>query len=133
MMHRFARRLARCLAVLAVAFQAMVPGMMAYADVQGLDVSRYFCGSSDTLSAGERATVDDIARLLGETPRGQKSGSGGHCPLCTLSHAVLAAPPVAVPLPCERRFQRAVIGHAGDPHHDTPGPPVGPRGPPLHV
>jgi len=126
------RTLARLLAVLAIVFQAFLPGSLAVADSKGVDLSRFMCVPSGEMSPKARAAAEQIATLLGEDLPGEQP-EGDHCPLCTLAQGVPPPEPpiIATPtvFPREQAFFRFELGLV----RKAQGPPLGSRGPPFHI
>lgn len=123
--------LARCLAVLALSLQLLLPGTMAAAQSGQVDVSRYLCAPSGHVTEASRAAAERLAKALGDETPAQPLFDG-HCPLCTLVHAApLPAPPVLT-------SPRRVFVRVPDGVYQPPlvrlvqGPPLGSRGPPVH-
>lgn len=123
---------ARFLAMLAITLQALLPGSIAVAETKGVYVSRFMCAPSGEMSPETRAAAERIARLLGEDlPDEQPSGE--HCPLCTLVHGVPLPEPAA--LNATPSFEREQVFVRFEPGlvHRAQGPPLGSRGPPIHI
>jgi len=123
---------ARFLAMLAIILQALLPGTMAVAESNGVDVSRFMCVPSGEMSPETRAAAERIAKLLGEDLPDEQA-PGDHCPLCTLVHGVPLPEPAALNAPPaferEQSFGRFEPGLV----HRAQGPPLGSRGPPFHI
>ena len=124
---------ARFLAVLAISLQVLLPGTLAIAESNGVDVSRLICVPSGQLSPEAKAAIQQIADLLvDEAPEQQPSD--GHCPLCTLVHVVPLPEPVTVAEPAE--FASVTDYACYEPCRivrKAQGPPLGSRGPPRHL
>ena len=124
--------LARCLAVLALVLQLLLPGTMAAAQSGQVNVSRYLCAPSGHVTEASRASAERLAKALGdETPAPPLFD--GHCPLCTLVHA---AP---LPVPPVLSSPARVFVRVPDAVYQPPlvrlvqGPPLGSRGPPIDI
>ena len=124
---------ARFLAMLAIVLQVLLPGTLALAASSGIDVSRFICAPSERLSAEQKAAIEQIATLLGdEAPDGQQFG--GHCPLCTLVHVAPLAEPAILVAPADyTSVTDYVCYERGGFVRTAQGPPLGSRGPPLHL
>lgn len=123
-------RAASFLAVLAIVLQGLLPGTLAVAEANGVDVSRFICAPSGQLSAEAKATIEALAKLLGdEAPDHQPFD--GHCPLCTLVHVMPLPEPVTMAVPAQLA---SVTDHVryepGRLVRKAQGPPLGSRGPP---
>tara|TARA_B100000678_G_scaffold53809_1_gene43037 strand:+ start:6634 stop:7032 length:399 start_codon:yes stop_codon:yes gene_type:complete len=125
-------KLTHLLAMLAITLQVFLTGSMAVAETHGVDVSHFMCLSSGELSPAAQQAVDQWGELLGENSP-EKRSSHDECPLCTISHGVPlpAAMPDIVPAMWFRhhaivRFETGLI-------LEPQGPPVGARGPPIHI
>lgn len=124
---------ARFFAMLAIVVQVLLPATFAVAASHGVDVSRLICAPSGQLSADAKAAIERIARLLGdEAP--DRQPLDGHCPLCTPVHVVPPPEPVAVATPAElASVADYVCYEPGGFVRKAQGPPLGSRGPPLHL
>ena len=126
-------RAASFFALLAIVLQGLLPGTLAVAEANGVDVSRFICAPSGQLSADAKAAIEALAKLLGEeVPDDQPFD--GHCPYCTLVHAIPLPEPVTLAAPAEHA---SVVGSVryepGSLVHKAQGPPLGSRGPPLFL
>ena len=123
-------RAASFLAVLAIVLQGLLPGTLAVAEANGVDVSRFICASSGQVSAEARAAIEELAKLLGEEVPDRPSFNG-HCPLCTLVHAIPLPEPVTLAVPAEHASVADPVRYEpGSLVKKTQGPPLGSRGPP---
>lgn len=124
---------ARFFAILAIVAQVLLPGTLAVAASNGIDVSRFICAPSAKLSAEEKAAIEQVATLLGEeAPDGQPFD--GHCPLCTLVHVAPLAEPAILAAPAEFTSVTDYLCYEpGDFVRNAQGPPLGSRGPPRHL
>ena len=121
---------ARFLAILAIVLQGLLPGTLAVAEANGFDVSRFICASSGQVSAEAKAAIEELAKLLGEEVPDRQSFNG-HCPLCTLVHAIPLPEPVTVAVPAEHALVADPVRYEpGSLLQKTQGPPLGSRGPP---
>ena len=121
---------ARFLAILAIVLQGLLPGTLAVAEVNGVDVSRFICASSGQVSAEAKAAIEELAKLLGEEVPDRQSFNG-HCPLCTLVHAIPLPEPVTLAVPAEHASVADPVRYEpGSLLQKTQGPPLGSRGPP---
>lgn len=132
MKHSHSHVLARLLAMLALALQVLLPGSMAVAQSNDVDVSRFICAPSGQISQEGLAAAQRLASLLGEDAPGEPP-QDGHCPLCTMVHGVPLPEPVVVAAPVVPiretvlvRFEPRLVCRAQ-------GPPLGSRGPPTHI
>lgn len=123
---------ARFLAMLAVTAQVLLPGTLAVAASNGVDVSRFICAPSGQLPAEAQAAIELMAELLGDEAPDHEP-SDGHCPFCTLVHVIplperptMAAPATFAP---DRGYVRY---EAGGFVRKAPELPRGSRGPPRH-
>ena len=123
-------RAASFFAVLAIVLQGLLPGTLAVAEANGVDVSRFICAPSGQLSAEAKATIEALAKLLGDEAPDHRPFDG-HCPLCTLVHAMPLPEPVTVAAPAQLA---SVTDHVryepGSLVRKAQGPPLGSRGPP---
>ena len=121
------------LAMLAIVLQALLPGTLAVAGSNGVDVSRFICASSGQLSVEAKAAIEEFAKLVGdEAP--DRQPFDGHCPLCTLVHVMPLPEPVTVAAPAELALVAACVCYEpGVFVQKAEGPPLGSRGPPLHL
>ena len=125
-------KMTRLLAMLAITLQVFLQGSMAATEKHDVDVSHFMCLPSVELSPEARATVDQWVTLFGEdAPENQHFHDD--CPLCTISHGVplpAAMPDIAPAIYVRHhpivRFETGLI-------LEPQGPPVGARGPPLHI
>ena len=121
---------ARFLAILAIVLQGLLPGTLAVAEANGVDVSRFICASSGQVSAEAKAAIEELAKLLGEEVPDRQSVNG-HCPLCTLVHAIPLPEPVTLAVPAEHASVADPVRYElGNLAQKTQGPPLGSRGPP---
>ena len=123
-------RAASFFAVLAIVLQGLLPGTLAVAESNGVDVSRFICASSGQVSAEAKAAIEELAKLLGEeTP--ERHSFDGHCPLCTLVQAMPLPEPVTVAAAAELALVADHVRYEpGSLVHEAQGPPLGSRGPP---
>lgn len=121
--------LARFLAMLAIVLQAFLPGSVAVAESNGLDVSRFMCAPFGETSPETRAAAERIAKLLGEDLPDEQP-SGGHCPLCTLVHGVPLPEPAAIVAPTAFPREQVFVRFEPGLVREAQGPPLGSRGPP---
>ena len=121
---------ARVLAILAIVLQGLLPGTLAFAEANGVDVSRFICASSGPVSAEAKAAIEELAKLLGEeVPDPQPFN--GHCPLCTLVHAIPLPELLTLSVPAEHASVADPGRYEpGSLRQKTQGPPLGSRGPP---
>lgn len=124
--------LARFLAMLAIILQALLPGTMAVAESNGVDVSRFMCAPSGEMSPETRAAAERIARLLGEDLPDEQP-SGDHCPLCTIVHGVPLPEPAAFDAPTAFPREQTCVRYEPGLVQQAQGPPLGSRGPPSHI
>lgn len=126
-------RAARFLATLAVVLQVLLPGALAAAPSNGVDVSHFICASPGQLSAAAKAEIEQLAKLLGdESP--DRQPFDGHCPLCTLVHVVPLPEPATVAAPAELTPATDYACYqTGGFVRKAWGLPLGSRGPPLHL
>ena len=119
--------------MLAIGLQVLLPGALAFAASNGVDVSRSICASPGQLSAEAKAAIERIAKLLGdETP--DRQPFDGHCPICTLVHVMPLPEPAAVAAPAELTSGTGyVCDQPGGFVRKAQGLPLGSRGPPLHL
>ena len=118
--------------MLAIVLQVLLPGTLAFAASNGVDVSRFICASPGQSPADAKAAIEQLAELLGdEAPDGQPYD--GHCPLCTLVQVTPLPEPATVAAPAEltsvadyvwyepggfvRKAQRLSLGSRGPPLH----------------
>ena len=133
MRHSVAHRVARFLAILAIGLQVLLPGTLAVAASNGVDVSRFICASAGTLSAEATAAITELAKLLGdEAPDRQPVDR--HCALCTLVHAV------PLPVPADMVGPAGLTSVSDYIRYESAGSvrrvpvlPLGSRGPPRHL
>ncbi len=126
----FRHSTARFLAILAIVLQGLLPGTLAVAEANGVDVSRFICASSGSVSAEAKAAIEELAKLLGEEVPDRQSVNG-HCPLCTLVHAIPLPEPVTLAVPAEHASVADPVRYEpGGLVQKTQGPPLGSRGPP---
>ena len=122
---------AGALAVLAVVLQVLLPVTLAFAEPSGFDASPVICVSSGQMSAEAKAAVEEIGKVLGEEAS-DRQPIDGHCPLCTLVHAVDLPKPVALAAPLEQvSVSDPVRYQTGGFARKAQGPPLGSRGPPA--
>ena len=124
--------LARFLAMLAIILQVFLPGTMAVAESNGVDVSRFMCAPSGEISLETYAAAERIAKLLGEDLPDDPP-SGDHCPLCTLVHGVPLPEPTALDAPTAFAREQAFVQFEPGLVREAQGPPLGSRGPPSHI
>lgn len=132
MMRTTGLSLARLLAMLAIILQALMPGTMAVAESNGVDVSRFMCAPSGEMSPETRAAAERIAKLLGEDLPDEQP-SGDHCPLCTLVHGVPLPQPAAIDPPTTFPRKQTCVRYEPGLVQQAQGPPLGSRGPPSHI
>lgn len=126
-------RAASFLAVLAIVLQGLLPGTLAIAEANGVDVSRFICASSGQVSAEAKAAIEELAKLLGEEAPDRPSFNG-HCPLCTLVHAIPLPEPVTLAVPAEHASVADPVRYEPSSLANKPqGPPLGSRGPPRFL
>ena len=119
--------------MLGIVLQALLPGTFAVAASNGVGVSHFICASSGQLSAEAEAATKQIAKLLGDKEP-DRQPFDGHCPLCTLVHVVPLPDPVTVAAAAELASGTEYARHeTGGFLRKTQGPPLGSRGPPLHL
>ena len=124
-------RAASVFAMLAIVLQVSLPATLAVAESNGVDVSRFICTPSGQVSAEAKAALEELAKLLGEEAPDHQPLSG-HCPFCTLAHAIPLPEPVALAVPAEyASVVDFVRTEPGSLVHEAQGPPLGSRGPPL--
>lgn len=124
--------LARFAAVLAIILQAFLPGTMAVAESNGVDVSRFMCGPSGEVSPETRAAAERIAKLLGEDLPDEQP-PGDHCPFCTLVHGVPLPQPAAFDASTAFPREQTCVRYEPGLVQQAQGPPLGSRGPPSHI
>ena len=124
---------ARFLAILAIVLQGLLPGTLAFAASNGIDVSRVVCGSTEHLSAEAKAAIAELAKLFGEeTPDHQPLD--GHCPLCTLVNVTPLPEPAIVAAPAPLASVTVLVRFEADGLvRKAHGLPLGSRGPPRHL
>ena len=125
-------RIARCLAVLAIALQVFLPASLAVADASGMDVSGYICAPSGEISPESRAAAERLAKLLGEEFPSDPSPDG-HCPLCTFVHSALMPKPATLTAPAVYAHEQVFVRYEPGLVRKPQGPPLGSRGPPAHI
>ncbi len=126
-------RAASLLAVLAIVLQGLLPGTLAVAESKDIDVSRFICAPSGQVSADAKAALEALAKLLGEEAPEHPSFDG-HCPLCTLVQAMPLPEPVTLAAPAGLVSVALHVRHESDRLvRKAQGPPLGSRGPPLHL
>ncbi|MAP95267.1 MAG: hypothetical protein CMK07_09990 [Ponticaulis sp.] len=127
--------LAHVFGALAVLMQVILPGVAAYAEDRGVDVSHFFCTEGQTLSPEMQAAADELSLLLGETQDADDSfdDEGDCCVLCSGLHADLEKP--LDPLSALVRYTQrdSFIPFEVGLVHEAQGPPVGVRGPPNNI
>ncbi|MBI1340360.1 hypothetical protein GC169_09175 [bacterium] len=124
---------ARLIAVCALILQIVLPGSVAVAQSNGIDVSRFTCAAPGEASNSASDLSADLARIIAEHEP-QPAAPGDHCPLCTLVHAV--APPVPLMVQPAPVLRAAPADFSGDEPRfaaDARGPPVGARAPPVRI
>ncbi len=126
-------RAATFLAMLAIILQVLLPGTLAVAASNDVDVSRFICVSHGQLSPEAKAAIEQLAKLSGdEAPAHQPSN--GHCPLCILVHVMPLPEPAPVATSGQVTSAAGYICHeAGGFARKTRTLPLGSRGPPLHL
>ena len=119
--------------MLAMVLQVLLPGTLAVAASNGVDVSRFICASGGELSAEAKAAIEQLAELLGdEVP--DRQPVDGHCPLCTRVHVTPLPEPAAVAAPAELTSVADYVRYEPGTFVRRPqGLPLGSRGPPLHL
>ena len=119
--------------MLAIVLQVLLPGTLALAASNGVEVSRFICAPPGQLSAEVKAAVEQLAKLLGdETP--DRQPFDGQCPLCTLVHVMPLPEPVTVAAPAELASDTDYVRYEpGGFARKAQGPPLGSRGPPLYL
>ena len=119
--------------MLAIGLQALLPGALAVAASNGVDVSRSICASPKQLSAEAKAAIEQLAELLGdEAP--DRQPFDGHCPLCTLVHVMPLPEPATVAAPAELTSVTDYVCYELRGFvRKAQGLPLGSRGPPLHL
>lgn len=130
---RTASLAARFLAILAVVLQVSLPGTLALAEANGLDVSRFICGSSGQVSAEAQAAIEQLAQLLDdEAPDHQPFD--GHCPYCTLVQLLPVPEPVPTAEAADFTASTAYVRYESAAFlRDVRGAPCGSRGPPSYL
>ena len=130
---RVGGHIAKFLAILAVVLQVLLPGTLALAEANGVDVSRFICGSSGQMSAETKVAVERLAKLLGhDAPDPQPLD--GPCTYCTLVQAVPLPEPVTSAAPTDFAAGTAYVRcEAVAFVRKTAGTPCGSRGPPSHA
>ena len=123
---------ARLLAVLAIVLQALLPGSLALAAPEGVDVSHFLCTPSGEISPDARAAAERIARLLGEEPPDDRA-SGEHCSFCTPVQGAPAPDPIIIAVPKAFPLEQGCVRCEPRLVHKAQGPPLGSRGPPSHL
>jgi hypothetical protein len=124
--------LARFLAMLAIILQAFLPGTIAVAESNGVDVSRFMCAPSGEMSPETRAAAERFAKLFGDDlPDEQPSGE--HCALCTLVHGVPLPQSAAFDAPTAFPREQTFVRYEPGLVRRAQGPPLGSRGPPSHI
>lgn len=132
MKHTPVQAAARLLAILAVFLQVLLPGSLAAAQSQGIDLSRFICAPDGELSAQSRAMAERLAGVLdGEAPDHQRAD--GDCPLCTLVHGAVLPEPILVAASVLFIFETGFVRYVPAFVHKAQGPPLGSRGPPAHI
>ena len=126
-------RVAKFLAMLAIVLQVLLPGTLAIAASNGIDVSRFICASPGQLSAEAKAAIEQLAKLLGDEAS-DRQPFDGHCPLCTLVHVMPLPEPATVAAPAElTSITDYVCYEPGGVVRKAQGLPLGSRGPPFHL
>jgi hypothetical protein len=131
MMSKRVSNVGRFLATLAMVLQALLPGTLAVAESQGVDVSRFVCAPSGEFSPQSRKTAERLAALFGDEPPDDEHADE-HCPLCTLSHTVLLIAPVNLVAPIRPNNTPVLARYSPGLVYEARGPPLGSRGPPSH-
>lgn len=133
MKRSFGHSVASALALLAVVLQVLLPGTLAFAEPSGFDASRLICVSSGQMSADAKAALEEIAELLGEDVP-DRQPYNGHCPFCTLVHAMHLPEPVTLAAPAEQASVTDPVRYQpGGFARKAQGPPLGSRGPPARL
>ena len=126
------RRAAGFFVVLATIAQALLPATLAVAGSGGTDLAHFFCAPSGQLSAEAQAAAAQLAELAGDEASDRQS-SDGHCPLCALVAGMALPEPAGLavrPKPAAEKHHQRYAPHFA---HGPQGPPLGSRGPPLHL
>ncbi|MBA3067388.1 MAG: DUF2946 domain-containing protein [Hyphomonas sp.] len=131
MKHAPVQAAARFLAILAVVLQVLLPGTLAVAQSQDIDLSRYLCAPDDQMSAQARAMAERLAGVLDDEAPDHLIPDG-HCPLCTLVQAAVLPDPVLVAAPVRFISETGFVRYVPAFVHKAQGPPLGSRGPPAH-
>ena len=118
--------------MLAVTIQVFLPGSMAVAQSNGVDVSQFICAPAGEASPESQASAERIAAMLGQDAPNDQT-YGGHCPLCTLSHGVPLPEPVSLTALNTSSHEQVYVRYELDLVRKAQGPPLGSRGPPSHI
>ena len=120
---------AKFIAVLAIVFQAILPGALAAAYPERIDLAGVFCLPSGDRTPAAAQAMDALADLL-EDER-ETGGAQTDCPLCVTAHAALpSAPETATGAPRHPAETVRAPPYETLSARRTQGPPLGLRAPP---
>jgi hypothetical protein len=126
------RFLARLLALLALATQAVMPGAMAAASTQNGDPGAIICAMPGTdIHGTSHAVGSDLAELIASKSSPAPSDTDHDCPACVIAQTATLPEPVVLKSPITGSVSQTAPVFEVRFAHVPRGPPLGSRAPPA--
>ena len=123
--------LLRLLATAIASLQAFLPGVLAFANSQGVDVSKYICTMpGQEISEASKAAAMELAAFIGS--QDEETEISSECGFCTLANSFTLQEQAAVGIPTQYVQHRGYALYEPGLVIEAQGPPIGSRGPPAH-
>jgi len=128
------RFLARCLALVALATQALMPGSMAAASTHKGDLAAVICAMPGTDMHGASHVIgSDLAELIASKTSPAPSDTDHDCPACVIAQTATLPEPVVLKSPITVSVSQTAPVFEVRFAHVPRGPPVGSRAPPVSL
>ncbi len=129
------RLLARTLALIALATQALMPGSMAAASTHNKgDLAAVVCAMPGTEMHGvSHAVGSDLAELIASKSSSAPSDTDHDCPACVIAQTATLPEPVVLKSPITGSVSQTAPVFEVRFAHVPRGPPVGSRAPPVSL
>ena len=128
------RLLARTLALIALATQALMPGSMAAASTHRGDLAAVICAMPGTDMHGVSHVIgSDLAELIASKSSPAPSDTDQDCPACVIAQTATLPEPVVLKSPITGSLSQTAPVFEVRFAHVPRGPPVGSRAPPVSL